>query len=315
MPRPPARSRDFSVHRVAPGAWAAIARDGGYGLCNAGILDLGGLTVVFDSMLTPMAGAALAKAAERLTGRRPDVVVNSHWHGDHVRGNGSFLPALIVATSKTRRLLATRGRRQWSDDRRTMARALRKLDAPSSDVPPYERAQYRGWFAGTLAVPLPFSLVLPTLTFEREVRFRGSKRELRVVTFGGGHSPSDVFAYLPDERVAILGDLLSVGVHPSAGDGVPRAWAQILSKVRKLGIAAAVPGHGPVGGSKEIAQLERYLRHLDRTAHANVRAGRSLGEHLRSPVPAPFRSWRFSAFYRENLARSFQLARRNAVRP
>ncbi|MCI4365991.1 MAG: MBL fold metallo-hydrolase, partial [Thermoplasmata archaeon] len=80
-------SRHFQTERLAPGVFAAIATPSGFGLCNAAIVDLGGATVVFDSMLTPMAGADLARAATRCTGRPPTWVVNSHWHGDHIWGN------------------------------------------------------------------------------------------------------------------------------------------------------------------------------------------------------------------------------------
>lgn len=308
-----ARSRALRPHfrtsRIARGAWAAIAEDGGYSLCNAGIIDLGGLTVVFDSMLTPMAGSHLAREARRRTGRGADLVVNSHWHGDHIRGNASLRPALVVSTEKTRDLIATLGPKQWADDRKTMGAALRDLDSASTDVPANERALYRGWFEGTLAVPLPFSPVPPSLTFETELRIHGTQRELRILTFGGGHSPSDVFAYLPEERVVFLGDLLSVGLHPSAGDGVPWRWAQILRRIRAFGVEVAVPGHGPVGSDREIRQIEGYLHHLDRRAGAARRAGRSLAELRREPMPESFRAWKFSAFYGENLARAYRFER------
>lgn len=299
----------FRTTRIARGARAAIAEDGGYALCNAGLIDLGGLTVVFDSMLTPMAGSLLAREARRCTGRGADFVVNSHWHGDHIRGNASLRPARVVSTEKTRDLISSLGPEQWADDRKSMGAALRELNSPSTEVPANERALYRGWFEGTLAVPLPFSPVPPSLTFETELRIHGTQRELRIMTFGGGHSPSDAFAYLPEERVVFLGDLLSVGLHPSAGDGIPWRWAQILRKIRRLGVDVAVPGHGPVGSDREIRQIESYLQHLDRRAGAAHRAGRSVEELSREPVPESFRRWKFSAFYGENLARAFRFAR------
>jgi cyclase len=313
MRRTPNPTRDFRVESIAKGVWAAVAQDGGYALCNAGIVDLGDRTVVFDSMLTPMAGTRLAHAARRLTGRPTDVVVNSHWHGDHIRGNASFRPASVVSTHLTRRLIATLGPRQWADDRRTMGAALRELSAANSSVPPRERLLYRGWFEGTLAVPLPFRPTAPDTTFEHELILHGSRRELRVLSYGGGHSPSDVFAYLPEERVVFLGDLLSVGLHPSAGDGVPARWTTILGRIRKLRVAVAVPGHGPVGADREVRQTGAYLRGLVRTANAARRQGRSVRELRATPIPAEYRSWKFSAFYGENLERAYRLGRRRAA--
>jgi cyclase len=299
--------RHFRVEKLAPGVWAAIAEDGGYALCNAGIVDLGDRTVVFDSMLTPTAGAALAAEARRRTGRSANVVVNSHYHGDHTRGNVSFLPASIVSTDRTRELIESRGGLHWKWDRRAMGPALRSLDAPDSRVPLQERALYRGWFEGTLAVKLPFRLFPPDVTFDQSLTLHGSRRDLHLITYGGGHSPSDVFAYLPEERILFLGDLVTVGMHPSAGDGVPMRWADILRRMRSLEVSAAVPGHGRVGGGAEVRRIESYLRELGRTARSARRAGRSARELRQSPMPTKYRTWKFSEFYAQNLVRAFRL--------
>ena len=303
------RSPHFDIVAIEPGTWAAIARDGGYALCNAGIFDLGGRTVVFDTMLTPLAGGELRRAAERLTGRRPDLVVNSHWHGDHIRGNEAFRPAPIVATRTTRALVETQGPAQWRSDLRSMPRELRRLDAEDSDVPPRERALYRGWFEGTLRVPRPFHLTPPDHAFEGRMTVVGDRRELEIVTYGGGHSPSDTFVHLPESHVVALGDLLTVGLHPSAGDGEPRRWAPMLRRVRALGVRIALPGHGALAGPTELGVVEGYLRGLVRRAVAARRAGTSLRRLLESPMPSAYREWKFSAFYPDNLARAYDQAR------
>ncbi|MCI4321592.1 MAG: MBL fold metallo-hydrolase [Thermoplasmata archaeon] len=295
----------FDVRRVGPGAWAAIARDGGYALCNSGIFDLGRMTVVFDTMLTPVAGAKLALAARRLTGRPPDVVVNSHWHGDHIRGNVAFRPAPIASTQRTRELILTRGREQWTSDLREMPGALRELDAADQILPAADRTVFRGWFQGTLAVRRPFRPIAPDLTFDRKLTIFGERRELRLVSYGGGHSPSDVFAFEPDGKIACLGDLLSIGYHPSAGDGNPRSWAAMLARIRRLRTETAIPGHGAVGGAADLAKMERYLRGLVRTARSARRSRRSRAEMMRTPPPEEFHDWTFAGFYSENLARAF----------
>jgi glyoxylase-like metal-dependent hydrolase (beta-lactamase superfamily II) len=62
----------------------AIATPDGGGRGNAAIVRIDGGTLVFDTGMTPQAGAELRRAAERLAPVR--WVVNSHWHGDHIRG-------------------------------------------------------------------------------------------------------------------------------------------------------------------------------------------------------------------------------------
>ncbi|MGH2563794.1 MAG: hypothetical protein ACRDE5_04740, partial [Ginsengibacter sp.] len=38
------RSNHFTIHKLAEGVYAAIAKNGGYAICNAGIIDLGDAT-------------------------------------------------------------------------------------------------------------------------------------------------------------------------------------------------------------------------------------------------------------------------------
>jgi glyoxylase-like metal-dependent hydrolase (beta-lactamase superfamily II) len=304
-----AAGRHFRIAPVADGVWSAVARDGGYALCNAGIFDLGGRTVVFDSMLTPMAGALLARAAERLTGRPADVVVNSHWHGDHLRGNSAFAPAPIASTRRTRRLVQTRGRAQWRSDLQRMPAELQSLEHKDSPIPKTERALFRGWFRGTLEVPRPFAPVPADLTFEGELRIVGRRRALRLITYGGGHSPSDAFAIEPESGTVCFGDLLSVGLHPSVTDGDPRAWRRMLQRIRRLPLRQAIPGHGPPGDARDVLRLERYLAELERRGRA-IREHRTPPSVWRAePPPAEFQGWKFSMFYPENVARAFRLSR------
>jgi cyclase len=308
-------STHFRIEPVDRGAWAAIARDGGYALCNAGIYDLGGRTVVFDSMLTPTAGEYLAKAAQRLTGRWPDLVVNSHWHGDHVRGNSAFGATPAASTLRTRHLLQTRGRAQWRSDLREMPGALRELEAPTSTIPRRERAMFRGWFRGTLAVARPFALRPPEVTFHRSLTVVGRRRSLRLISYGSGHSPSDVFAVEPESGVVSFGDLLSVGLHPSVTDGDPGRWRRMLGRIRRLGVKRAIPGHGPLGSTREVVQLERYLLSLERRGREIVRRSIPLPEWA-SERPLPeFRDWRFAPFYVDNLRRAVALAPPGRAQP
>jgi cyclase len=52
MPSPD-ESRHFTLEPLADGVWAAIHRVGGWAVGNAGIVDLGDATLLFDAFLTP----------------------------------------------------------------------------------------------------------------------------------------------------------------------------------------------------------------------------------------------------------------------
>ena len=63
-------SRHYILHELADGVYAAIHNDeGGYAICNAGIIDLGDKTIVLDPFISPAAARDLKQHAENLTGR------------------------------------------------------------------------------------------------------------------------------------------------------------------------------------------------------------------------------------------------------
>ncbi len=295
-------SPHFRLQEIASGIHVAVATDGGYALSNGTILDLGGTTVVFDSLLTPAAGLDLLRAAERTTGRRPAYLINSHWHGDRCRGNSAFAPAHIVSTAKTRDLIGERSGPEIKNDRTEARQKLADLGSGRTVLPESDRALMEGWYRGLMATPGDLAVPTPDLTIAPELTLHGSRRSLRVLTFGGGHSPSDVLAYVPEERIVILGDLLSVGFHPWLGDGDPLALVRILDRVLDLGVDRAVPGHGEVGGVRDIRQLQSYVRGLGARARALRRSGHREAPAEGEIAPPPSDGWKFASFYRENLA-------------
>lgn len=303
----------FQIEEIAPGVHAAIATARGYGLCNATIVDLGGSTLVFDAMLTPQAGTALGLAARRLTGRAVDFLVNSHYHGDHVRGNGAVGAQHIVSTHRVRELILERAERHLAEDRLEAKRELEELRAGRTPATPSERAVYEGWFEGILATPAGWTVVPPDLTITEELVIRGSRREARVLTYGGGHSPSDVLVHLPDDGIVLLGDLVSVGFHPSLSDGDPEALVGILGRVRVLRFERAVPGHGPMGGPADVRRMEEYVRMVLRLAAESPGAPPTPGGSGPAPPPPPFDTWKFRSFFASNLAHA--IARRTASAP
>ncbi len=303
------RSRHFRIERLSPGVYAAVARDGGAGVCNAGIVDLGSETLVFDTMVTPGAGADLARAAERATGHRPSWVVNSHWHGDHIWGNSSFVGSHIVSSRTVRANIRSLSRRQFESDRRAMRVELRGLDRPGSPYAVRDRPAIRGWFEGVVATPRSFRIVPPDVTFDDGLVLEGTRRSVELWTYGGGHSPSDVFAYLPEERTVFGGDLVPYRIHPSVGDGWPSRWVGILDRISRLRIEQIVPGHGVPAPRAAIAETRGYLVELERIVRRAAAARLSDRDLRETPVPSKYRDWGFSVMFADNLSRVRRLVR------
>lgn len=136
--------------------------------------------------------------------------------------------------------------------------------------------------------------------------FCGSKRIAQAITYGGGHTVSDSLLYLPEERIAFLGDLLFVEYQPYLPDGDPEELFRILDKVEALDGKTLVPGHGPVGTPKDIAPMRDYVNGLQRTVEETRSLGGGPNQSAEKPIAAPFNAWKCHSFYKDNLEFLFQ---------
>lgn len=308
------QSAYFRLEMLADGVYAAIANDDHGAICNAGIVDLGGQTLVFDTFQIPNAAQDLRAAAETLLGRPVAYVVNSHWHGDHVHGNPVFVPgATIIATSGTRELMATRAAAEIVEDREGIGPYLadieQQLAAETEEAKRAALAQRLG-VNSEYAEALPsLEIVLPQMTFDERMTLHGTRRAAGLVTYGGGHTGSDGFLYLPEEHIAFLGDLLFVGVHPYLPDGDAEQWMRILERVEMLPIETAVPGHGAVGTLADSALVRRYIGDLLGMAREGISAGKSKEHVMQTSIPELYETWSYAGFFKTNMAFLYDLAR------
>ncbi|HLV99301.1 MAG TPA: MBL fold metallo-hydrolase [Ktedonobacterales bacterium] len=298
-------SKHFRLEPVLDGVYAAIGIPGTGSGSNAGIIDLGGQTLVFDTFLTPQAGDDLRAAAERLTGRPVSYVINSHWHADHIHGNQAFAPDTpILATSRTRELIAEKGPGAVDEFKQVQA----ELQAQEEELAREEDEQKRAALALKIgesreiaACTHRLALRLPSQTFDTKVTLHGSRRAAELLTYGGGHTASDAFLLLRDEKLAFMGDLLFVQSHLWLGHGSPAEWLRILRQVAEIDLTTAVPGHGPVGTPADFPAAARYIETMQQLVGDAIASGASLEAAQATPVPAAYASWDWSEGFGYNI--------------
>lgn len=94
-------SRHFNLEKVSEGIYAAIAKDDGGAFGNAGFIDLGDKTIIFDTFNTQQAAEDLRNIAVNITNKPVSWVINSHFHSDHTRGNQVFKDCHIISSQTT----------------------------------------------------------------------------------------------------------------------------------------------------------------------------------------------------------------------
>ncbi|ETI68330.1 MBL fold metallo-hydrolase [Neobacillus vireti] len=289
-------SRHFSLEKVSEGIYAAIAKEGGGSVGNAGFIDLGDQTIVFDTFNTQQAAEELKSIATKITNRPVTFVINSHWHGDHIRGNQVFQDSTIISSQltyeKIKDLQPTRIRQQI-DNIQDLTNYIHSLKAQMRKTNDIKLAQKIS-FLSEVETSLPtLELVLPKQTFKEEITFHGTKRSAKLFTWGGGHSYCDAVLFIPNEKVIFMGDLLFVNSHPSFfEESNPEQWIQILKKVGSLDFQKAVPGHGPIGTKKDLLEVSDYIAEM-----IQIAITANLEEIL---IPFKYQNWTSPEIYQQN---------------
>jgi cyclase len=236
-PMPPAWNRE--LHQLAPNVYAYL-QGGGPGVSAAGVSNPGMIAgseylLAIDATQGPIPANAFIAASKQATGKDFGRLVNTHHHGDHVNGNQFFTHAEILSHPYCR------------DECVKAAATTPKM---WDKVP--------GVAEGTEAR----KLVPPSVTFKDDLTYFIGGTEVQFKFAGPAHTWGDMMAYLPQYKILFAGDVAFFWVAPYANNSFITKWIEVCDKIAGWDVDVIVPGHGPVGGKKELAEMANYFRVL-----------------------------------------------------
>lgn len=286
----------FEVKKLHDGIFATFTKPNAAVGGNSLIVDLGGKTFIFDTFMTLSPAKALLETAKKLTGNNYFIIGNSHFHYDHVRGNQVFpADSIIISSTETRQMMSTRS---VSEIQKNKDNWPKELEAEKKKLPLEKDSKKREEIESDISVyeqllkELPeLTIRLPDISFDSKVIYHGKKRDVHLVTFGGAHTPSDVFLYLPAEKILHAGDVILNKNHFFMGDGLPLNWKNIIEKISSLDFTILVPGHGDVGDKSILTSALNYLQILENLAIKALESTSMEEKIVNSPPPQPFDTW------------------------
>lgn len=310
----------FTCTEIKKGVYAAIVKDGQGALGNAGFVDLGEEILIFDTFMIPEAASALRRAAEEQTGKPVKYVVNSHYHGDHTNGNVIFKDAVIISTAMTRQKMQES---YQNLDITAMKAGMASYFAQLEERIAKEQNEH-------LRIALEHDLsdkrkyaeslnlieeILPTVLFEEKLELQGSERTVELYHFGGGHTESDLFMYLPDEQVLFAGDLVFVNNHAWMGHGNPHGWLTILEKMQQFAVTSLVPGHGKAGGHEDLQNTKEYIGDMIHFVSEMNQKGKSVEELIAEPMLEKYSKMDSPHVYEWNMNYLYEYLKQRVVSP
>lgn len=215
----PALGQGITTHKVTDSIYMLEGRGGNIGVS----VGSDGLLVI-DTQYANMA-EAIADALKALSDADVELIVNTHFHGDHTGGNVALAQDTpVVAHENVRtRLLGTGDANDQS-----------------------------------------FSNGLPWITFDDNLSLHFNGEEIELVHFPTGHTDTDCVVFFKGSNVVHMGDHFFNGRFPfidlAGGGDVASYLVNVQAVIDRLpGDVKIIPGHGPLATLKDLKAFKAML--------------------------------------------------------
>jgi glyoxylase-like metal-dependent hydrolase (beta-lactamase superfamily II) len=137
----------------------------------------------------------------------------------------------------------------------------------------------------------PRKVVPPTTTIDDKITYYYNGIEVHVITNAPAHTFGDMMIYLPEHKVLFAGDIAFHWVAPFCHNAHPTKWMDAVDKILALDVNVIVPGHGPIGGKKEIADMANYIAVFKTEARKRYEDGLTPGKAAASISLGRYDAW------------------------
>jgi len=259
---------DTELREVAPNVYAYI-QAGGPGRDNVSISNAGAIVgddavMIIDALAAPMHAKRFIEAVRKVTDKPFRQLVNTHHHPDHVGGNQYFAPVDII------------GHPYCRDE---------VLKAAATATPLW--AKREAWADGTE----PKKVLAPTTTIDGKLTCYYGKNLVEIYPMLPAHTYGDLVVHLPQHNLLFAGDIAFYYVAPFCQNAHPSNWISICDRIKAMPVTTIVPGHGPIGGKNELAEMQQYLIVLKGEARKRYDARMSAGAAAADIRMGKFDNW------------------------
>ncbi len=311
IPATPSAALPADLNRLAEGVFAQVVSPDGEAVSNSGIIILDSGVLVFDTHFTPEAGDALLEKVKTLTSRPVRYIINSHFHSDHTHGNQAFAAARqILGSTNTRRDMLQKDMATLNQ-MRTLAQ--NQVEQLSKDIRMEQEAKTQEALRVQLNQRMAFmrrmsalKILAPGMTIDDTMSIEDGGRQVDLVCLGPGHTDGDLILYLPQDKIAFLGDLFFKDAIPNVDDARVLDWMKTLKEALKLDAKTFVPGHGQVGDRADVEEFLTYFEDVKALVEPAVVRGDTLEQVIQDVhLPSKYASYSFQNFFPSNLQKMY----------
>jgi cyclase len=281
---PPATIINSELKKLSATTYAFLQREApgqsNYSVSNFGIVVGPRSLLAIDAGGGPQHARNFIAAAKPL-GKPFDRVVITHSHPDHIVGLTQFPADIeIVAQEETRRQMA---------------------GMASMPTPAFWATNPVWGKPGDVN-----KIIAPTVTFHDRMSVYYGDTEVDFLWPGRAHTAGDALVKVPKDKILFMGDIAFFGITPLNGSGFIEDWIKVCNRtIEDDSVEIIVPGHGPVGGKAQLAEMRGYLELLWREGRKKFDAGLSAGRAAAEIDLGRYASWTDPDRIATNMARVY----------
>jgi cyclase len=225
---------------VAGGVVYMLDCENGFGGGNvAASIGPDGILLV-DDMYEAVTGK-LVEALKKIADSDIRIVINSHFHRDHIEGNSVLSRSSMIIAHEN---------------------LLKRLMGNPEP----------GW---------PTPQALPHITFNEKLNLQFNGEEVQVFHLPNGHTDNDVFVYFTKSKVIHMGDTFFNGMFPAVYKEGGGNILQLITNLEKIlkdmpPDIKIIPGHGALATKTDLVNAVAMLRETTTIVGAAIKSGKSL---------------------------------------
>jgi len=134
----------------------------------------------------------------------------------------------------------------------------------------------------------------PTQTFPKDYTLKLADAEVRLYSFGRGHTGDDTMVYFPDSKIVMVSDQITdaTPIVDFANGGSAVEWTKILDGVLSLDFEQAIPGRGEPKSKADVQAYRMKFDTMVKRAADAIKAG-AAKEQFASQVKTDDLGWQF----------------------
>ncbi|MCY7493810.1 MBL fold metallo-hydrolase [Bacillus safensis] len=214
-----------------------------------------GMVVVNDKTLMIDAGNSedharyFIKETLKHENAKPDLVVLTHWHWDHIFGLPALPDTVSIASAKTRKEMEKLVPFSWSDE------AIDERVREGTEIEFCAKAikeEYQG--------QRDIQVVLPDVTFDRRIEIDLGGVTCVVQHVGGDHAADSVIVYVKEEKILFLADCIYPKMYAERVHYTVKEILRLLDELEAFDADTYIPSHQRPWRKEEFRQETNKLR-------------------------------------------------------